>query len=131
MKPYTTTIKLGDTDAAGRLYFAAAFRIAHDAFEESMSAIGLPIAGMIAGGKVGFPVVHAEATYAAPLQMGEKVYVNTLVKKVGHSSVNFQHEIKNAAGIIAIRVNLIHVTVSPKTGKTVKLPGRFKNTLSR
>jgi len=126
MKPHAYRIKLGDTDAAGRLYFAAAFRIAHDAFEENMSAIGLPIDHMIAEGKIGLPVVHAEATYAMPLRIGDTIFVTTFVKKVGQSSINFRHEIKTASGEIAITVHLIHVTVSAKTGKTMKIPPKIR-----
>lgn len=131
MKPYTYRIKLGDTDAAGRLYFAAAFRIAHDAFEESMTSAGLSVAEMIHEGKIGFPVVHAEATYVAPLRVGDMVFVTTMIKKAGHSSANFMHEIKTAAGEVAISVQLIHVAVSAKTGKTIKLPARIRAMLSR
>jgi 1,4-dihydroxy-2-naphthoyl-CoA hydrolase len=131
MKPFAYRIKLGDTDAAGRLYFAAAFRIAHDAFEEGMDTIGLPVAGMIKEGKVGFPVVHADATYARPVNVGDTVFVTTMIKKVGNSSVHFQHEIKCADGHLAIKVNLIHVTVSAKIGKTIKLPPPFRRALTR
>lgn len=131
MKPFAYRIKLGDTDAAGRIYFAAAFRIAHDAFEEGMAAIDFPVAGMINDATLGFPVVHAEATFAAPLKLGDIIYVNTLVKKVGNNSVTFQHEIKNSSGEVAVKVILIHVTVSPKTGKTIKLPARLRAALPR
>ena len=129
MKPFAYRIKLGDTDAAGRIYFAAAFRIAHDAYEEAMAAIGLPVTTMIEEGKVGFPVVHAEATYALPLKLGDQVFVTTRIKKVGNSSVNFLHELKTASGEIAITIHLIHVTVSPKTGKTLKMPPAFRRAL--
>lgn len=129
MKPYAYRIKLGDTDAAGRLYFAAAFRIAHDSFEEDMNTIGMPIANMIKDAKIGLPVVHAEATYMAPLAIGDTVFVTTLVKKVGKSSISFLHEIKTASGDVAIKVQLIHVAVSPKTGKTVNLPARLRKIL--
>ncbi|MGA1529827.1 MAG: acyl-CoA thioesterase [Kiritimatiellia bacterium] len=131
MKPFAYRIKLGDTDAAGRLYFVAAFRIAHDAFEEAMATIGLPVHEIVQRGNFAFPVVHADATYSAPVLLGDMVYVNTLVKRVGNSSVNFQYEIKNAAGEIAIKVEIIHVSISAETGETIPLPDPLRTLLSR
>ncbi|PQJ97658.1 acyl-CoA thioesterase [Chromatium okenii] len=64
---YFFTLRLHDTDAAGRLFFAHLFRHAHDAFENLMTALGVPLDAMISAGQTLLPLIHAEADYRQPL----------------------------------------------------------------
>jgi len=130
MNPYAYRIRLADTDAAGRIYFAAAGRIAHEAFEQVMSEIGFALGTMIEKGDIGLPVVRAEADYHKPIKLGDLVTVRTRVHKIGQKSVTFQHEIQTAEGLTAIQVVMTHVAVSGKTGKPVSLPAKLKKILT-
>ena len=90
---YAYRIKLADTDGAGRIYFAAACRIAHEAFEHYMDVIGCSIDGMIAERRYGLPVVALNAEYAAPLTLGQTITVDTRVKKISEKTVSFEPEV--------------------------------------
>ena len=60
-----------DTGAAGRLYFANQFRLAHEAYEAFMASLGFPIGDILKAGRFGLPIVRAEADYKAALSVGD------------------------------------------------------------
>lgn len=83
---YVIDIRLHDTDAAGRLFFAHLFRHAHDAYEAFMSSLGFPLAALIRGGETLLPLTHAEADYHRPMLHGDRVRVEVSVIEVRHRS---------------------------------------------
>jgi len=126
---YTYTIRLSDTDAAGRIFFAAAGRIAHDAWETWMETKGLPIAGIIRDAAWGLPVVQSATEFHKPLALGDRITITTRVAQVGRRSVTFSHQLHRADGSVAARVTMTHVAVSARTGKAIALPKALLRTL--
>lgn len=128
---YSYQIKLADTDAAGRIYFASACRIAHESFEYYMAAAGLDISAIIGRMPFVLPVVHLSARYERPLTLGETIMVDTWVKEIGSKSVSFDHEICNADGKMAVFVTITHAVVSKATSKAVPMPKRLRQALTK
>ena len=126
---YHYRIRMADTDAAGRIYFASACRIAHEGFESFMEAIGFPIADMIKHETFGLPVVHLEAAYHASLHLGDRIQIHVQVKKIGNRSITFQHQLINESGKTAITIAITHAVVSARTGKAITIPADFKKSL--
>ena len=62
---YSLRIRLHETDAAGVLFYAHLFRLAHDAYESFMAHIGFPLHALIGHGDsapgLRLPIVRAEA----------------------------------------------------------------------
>jgi len=77
---YAATISLGDTDAAGVLFFARLFDFVQRAFEAHIGARGLPIARCLSEG-VFAPVVHAEADYRTPLRLGDALRLSRVLSR--------------------------------------------------
>ena len=127
---YAYRIKLADTDAAGRIYFAAACEIAHEAFEHFMDIIGFGIDGMIQDGSIGLPVVELNATYSSSITLGQTISVDTTVKKVADKTVTFVHELIDEKKRTAVTVTITHAAVSSKTGKAVALPAKVSKAIS-
>jgi len=126
---YQYRIKLADTDAAGRIYFASACRIAHESFESFMDSIGYDVNSLISKHPFVFPVVHMTARYAHPLTLGESVVVDTRVKNIGKKSVSFDHKIAGKDGKVAMFVTITHAAVSKRTSKAVDIPPKFRKAL--
>ncbi len=126
---YPYRIRMSDTDAAGRIYFAAAMDIAHASFEHLMSSIGHDLITMIRSGTFILPVVHAEADYRAPLQLGDLISVETKVKSIGKGSVTFIHDLIAENGKKCITVTITHAAVSKKQGKAIHVPAALRKAL--
>ncbi len=122
MTPYPYTIRLADTDAAGRAYFASVCRIAHEAFEAYMDQIDLGLHHLLAECDWGLPVVRAEADFRHELRLGFRVTVSTAVIATGTTSITFRHTIALEDGSVAATITLTHVAVSRATGAAIPLP---------
>ena len=123
-------IRLHDTDAAGRLYFAHQFRIAHDAYEAMLDRAGVGLAAMLAKGRVALPIVHAAADYKRPLAVGQDVDVDIRLHRVGRSSFTLVYRLV-CEGATVGHVTTVHVAVNPATGRKVILPPRLRAALQK
>lgn len=124
---FATTVKLYDTDASGALFFAQQFRLTHDACEAFLATTGLFVQGkpiML------LPVVHAEADYAAPLRWGDAVVVEVRPGRVGTTSFGLSYRLCKRDGTVAGTVETVHVAVSGKTGRPVRLPAALRKALT-
>lgn len=126
---YTTTIRLHHTDAAGVLYFAQQFTIAHEAFEAWLVDRGIPIARMIYDAPFGLPVVHSEADYGVPLRLGDTVAVTVELVNVGDSSFTVRCALRGYDGESVGQVTTTHVAVDRRTRAKIGLPGIIRRAL--
>ena len=86
-------VRMHDTDMAGILYFPRQFRFAHDALEDFVASEGLSFNEVFVKEKFVFVVVHAEADYLKPLQIGDKLEVHLEVERLGTSSFTISYKI--------------------------------------
>ena len=126
----TYRIRLADTDAAGRIYFASAQRIAHESFEDFMDVIGFDVRRMLNTLPFALPVVRVEANYRVSLKLGDEITVETKVSTVGKRSVTFFHTLITAKGVAAVEVVITHAVISKKTGKSVAMPTVLRKALT-
>lgn len=115
-------VRLYDSDAAGFHFYGAQFRFAHEALENFLEHVGLPIAQVIRDREVLFPVVHAEADYYAPLAVGDRLNVRVVVRALGDRSFSLGYRLFLADGREAGRVLTVHAAVAAATGASCPLP---------
>lgn len=115
-------VRLYDTDAAGFLFFGAQFRFAHEALENFLEHLGLPIAQIVREREVLFPVVHAEADYRAPLATGDRLAVKVVVRALGDRSFSIGYRLFLAGGRETGSVMTVHAAVAAATGESCPLP---------
>lgn len=120
------TIKLHDTDAAGILFFASQFKIAHDIYEKFLAKIGFPFSQRFKKRDFFIPIVHAEADYQQPLKVGDVIEVSLEISNIGDSSFTLRFTFTDLDGITVGTVNTVHVTIDPQTMKKIDLPGKFR-----
>jgi len=118
----SVTVRLYDTDAAGFLFFGSQFRLAHEALEDFLDHLGLPIAGIIRGGGTLYPVVHAEADYRAPLAVGDRLSVQVAVRAIGERSFTIGYRLLLADGREAGSVVTVHSALDRASGASCPLP---------
>ena len=82
--------RFGDIDDAGIAYYPRFFHYFHCAFEDWWKDhLGLDYAVMMHEGDLGFPAVHVESDFRAPIQYGDEPLIHVGVVRIGGSSVDF------------------------------------------
>ena len=84
-------VRFGDVDHAGIVYYPQFFIYFHEAFEDFFEHNGHSYSELLNVRRLGFPTVHIEADYQAPLQYGDALDVEVSVPRVGDSSANFRY----------------------------------------
>ena len=123
-----TDVKLHDTDAAGILFFANHFRIAHTAYEAFMKSIGCGLDHIIKKSNYLLLIAHAEADYNRGLYLGDEFTIS-LKAEIGETSFVLSHFFKNAHGNLAAKLRTVHVSVDKKTGQKIPLPEKVRQGL--
>lgn len=131
MFSYRTVIQLHHTDAAGVVFFGHLFVLAHDAYQAYMESIGCGLRGILEHGDYHLPIVHAEADFKAPLQVGDVVNIHVQVERLGESSFTLGYEVQNDAGLTAATVRTVHVALDPRRGAGIPLPQTLRAALDR
>ena len=126
---HLTSIRLHDTDAAGVLYFANQFRIAHEAYEAFMEQAGFGLGDVLKKGRIGLPIVRADGDYRVPLRVGDQLQLSLRLLRIGRTSFTLVCRIakdNRTAG----HVTTTHVAVDRRTGRKTELPAALRKTLA-
>ncbi|MDY6838526.1 MAG: thioesterase family protein [Thermodesulfobacteriota bacterium] len=122
-------VKFHDADAAGILFFANHFKIAHGAYEDFMKSIGCGLDVIIRDAQYSLPIVHAEADYRSPLVLGE-AFTLSLSAEMGDTSFTLVYVFRNKKGRVATRLKTVHVSVDKVTGEKIPLPENIRKGLA-
>lgn len=128
---YAFTLRLHDTDAAGRLFFAHLFRHAHDAFETLMTALGVPLDAMIHTGQTRLPLIHAEADYHQPLGHGDQVQVQVTIAEIRRRSFAVQYIFLNHNNQIAATAHTVHCQINADGSAADDLSSALRTALTQ
>ncbi|MGH7297220.1 MAG: acyl-CoA thioesterase [Polyangiaceae bacterium] len=90
-------VRFDEVDAAGIVYFARFFTWCHDAMEAMLAGVEGGYVALVNVRRLGFPAVHVEADYAAPLRFGEEVHVGATVERLGKSSITIRFDLRRAS----------------------------------
>ncbi len=87
----TITVRFGDTDPYGVVYFASYFRYCHRGIEEFLSHYGLPPHEVLKNQTEGFglPIVSAACDFLKPVRYGEKLRLSVSLSRIGKKSLSF------------------------------------------
>ncbi len=79
---YQRCVQFADTDAAGVVHFSRLLCYAEEAEHDLLRRLGIPLLG-----NGGWPRVHVDCDYLAPVRPGESVEVAIYPEEIGRSSV--------------------------------------------
>ncbi len=117
-----------EADAAGILFFANVYKIAHSAYEEFLEHI-LPEKNFFNDEKIILPIIHSEADYHKIILPGEKIKVCLTVKQIRESAFSLEYEIKSEGDELKVKVTTVHVAVQKTDFKKTSLPPVLRNVL--
>lgn len=115
------TVRLGHTDAAGVMFFPAAFEVEQEFFERWLEAGGMSLRAMLDGTLAPTPVVHCEADYRRPVRVGDRLVVRLAGIGIGRTSFELAWEmvIEHA---VAVAVKVRRASIDPASGRALDLP---------
>ncbi len=121
--PSTTrlTVRFGDCDLAGIVYYPRLFHFLHVAFEDFFSSC-LKVKYRDVLQRVAFPAVHVESDFRAPLPYGSEVQITCRTFRVGSSSAEFSFDARRDDGARAFAARIVVVAVDPRTLRPIPLP---------
>jgi 1,4-dihydroxy-2-naphthoyl-CoA hydrolase len=123
------TVRLAQTDAAGVMFFARQFELAHLAYEQLLEHLGVPLPADLARSGTLLPIVHAEADYVAPLRLGDRVRVSVWLRSLGRRSFAIEYEFQRADGTPTGRAQTVHVALDAGRQRAVDLPEAIRRKL--
>lgn len=84
------TVRFGDVDRAGIVYFPRFLNYIHIALEEFFSkVVGIDYPMLIQEHNLAFPTVHLEMDFIRPLRYGDRVGIEVEPEKLGRTSVTW------------------------------------------
>jgi acyl-CoA thioesterase FadM len=123
-------VRLPDTDASGRIFYASLFQFTSECFESFLRKVGLPLDEWINGPLPALPVRKVEAEYRAPLTVGTPITINLVDAIAGASSVTLSFTITDPTGSICYAsATIVHVAVDHLSGHSTQLPNAFRQAL--
>lgn len=86
-------VRFGDIDQAGIVYYPRFFNYFHMVYEDYLRERVIPLHAILKERKIGFPIVHLEADFRAPLRYGDVCPVELELLKLGGSSLTYRYRI--------------------------------------
>lgn len=128
--PFTTriTVRFGDCDPAGLVYYPVIFHYYHIAMEEFFSErCGIPYHALMARERIGFPTVNVQAEFFAPLVYGDEADMGVSVSRVGRSSVIFKYEVRRASDhALCARSTQVQVCMNLDERRAASIPEKYR-----
>lgn len=87
----TIPVRFGDVDHAGIVYYPRFYIYFHEAFEDLFNEAGHSYVKMVDGDRIGFPTVHVETDFKAPLRYGDSLDLDLAVTKLGERSATMRY----------------------------------------
>jgi 1,4-dihydroxy-2-naphthoyl-CoA hydrolase len=121
---YERTVHFPDTDAAGVVFFARYFAIAHEAYEEALGAAGIDLAAFFSAQNVVVPIARAEADYLRPLRAGDRLRVTVSPTRLAPERFTLATEIHRLGPVAKLAARLVteHLCITADTRQRTPLP---------
>ncbi len=125
---FTTVIQVrfGHVDPAGIVYFPRIYDYLHDVFEELWEQhVGERYYRILCDQKVGFPLVHSEVDFRAPLRFGDRPIVRVTCFRLGRSSLGLRY-VFEIDGKVCVEAKQTTACVELTTMKSFPMPDAWR-----
>jgi len=125
---YKTTVRMHQTDAAGVVFYANLFVMAHDCYENRLEQYAS--LSEILQRNIHIPIVRAEADYRLPIRLSDQITIELTLAKKQKTSFTLEYTFKNANGEIVAQVQTVHVVIDSRTRQPVEFPSFLQDALA-
>lgn len=130
MYKYQTVIRLHQTDAAGVVFFANFFVLAHDCYESFLEN-EMPLGSVLEEGKFILPIVHTEADYLGPVKVSQTVDIEMTLNKLGARSFELGYVFKDQDDKVLANLATVHVFLNKEPQEPEEMPDSLKEMLEK
>ena len=118
------TVRFGDCDPAGLVYYPTLFHYCHAAMEDFFAArCGVEYARLVASERLGFPTVNARAEFFEPFLYGDVAEVEVWASRVGRTSVTLEYRLRRERdGRLCASATLVQVAMDLDERRPVPVP---------
>jgi 4-hydroxybenzoyl-CoA thioesterase len=129
---FPLTIRFGDLDPAGMVYYPRTLHFCHVGMEEFFrQVVGVDYPTFTGEHHLGLPTVRSEVDYRRPLRYGDTLEIEIAVAKVGRSSVAWHDRIRHeGSDRPSAEIHLTTVLVDMRTFTKVPVPDWLRAKLS-
>jgi len=128
MSAFTTTIQVrfGHVDPAGIAYYPRIFDYVHEVYEELWEHhVGVRYYKLLLEDRIGFPLVHSDVDFRAPLRFGDRPEVTVTCTHLGRSSIALRYVFR-LGGVVCVDARMTTVCTDLKVMKSIELPAAFR-----
>ncbi len=125
-------VRFSDEDHAGVVYFPRYLHFFHCVFEDFFETEGVPYAECLDVDRIGWPAVHVEVDFRAPLRFGQVLAVRMVVERLGEKSATFRYEGREAAsGRLCAEARITVACVDMDSFRAVSIPPKYRALFER
>lgn len=121
-------VSFSDADPAGIMFFANAYRFAHQAYEAMMENFSDP-ADYFFSEKFAVPILHSESDYLRPVFPNTIIRIEITVREIRQSSFELDYLIRNKKGEECVKIRTVHVVVDKKDWRKIDIPDQLREFL--
>lgn len=127
------TVRFGDVDYAGTVYYANFLHYFHFAMEEFFrEVLGINYATFIKEQRMGLPTVHLDVEFIRPLVYGDEIAIEVAVESIGRTSIVWRYRVfKLGEPAVVAQARRVTVNVDLDTMQKRDLPERLRRGLER
>lgn len=127
---YQRTVRFGDTDAAGVVYFANVLSICHEAYEAALIELGVNPRSFFSGAELAVPIVHGEVDFHRPMRCGDQLKIRVMPLATGASEFEVKYEVLIEGFDRPVsRALTRHVCIDVATRKRIIIPSMLQQWL--
>lgn len=125
-------VRFGDVDHAGIVFYPKFFIYFHEAFERFFDDARITYERLIGERRIGFPTVHIDCDYKAPLKYGDSLDLELSVSKLGRSSAVFRYVgYRHRDGKHAVTAEITTACVDMDAFSAIEIPPDLRTLFER
>ena len=125
-------VRFGEVDQAQIVYYPRVFHYCHLAMEDFFeNEMGLPYGTIVLERRIGFPAVHLEADFTAPMPFAADLAIEMSFLKVGGSSVVTRYRFRDQDGRDCTEATVTTVCVDMDSFASQPIPEDFREAFER
>lgn len=128
MSAFTTTIQVrfGHVDPAGIAYYPRIFDYVHEVYEELWEHhVGVRYYKLLLEERIGFPLVHSDVDFQAPMRFGDRPEVSVTCTHLGRSSIGLRYVFR-LDGKVCVDARMTTVCTDLEAMRSMELPAAFR-----
>ena len=129
---FAKRVRFGEVDQAQIVYYPRVFHFCHLAMEDFFETeMGLPYRDIVLEHRIGFPAVHLEADFQAPMPFGADLAIEMSYLELGRSSVVTRYRFRDQDGRDCVEAKVTTACVDMDSFKSKPIPELFREAFER